>query len=64
METHIPKNSINVSEQISELTKLKNENTRLRENNVDLKLRLLESTEKLNRINKIIQKTRIHGITV
>ena len=63
METHMPKNSINVSEQISEFEKLQNENTRLRENNIDLKLRLLESIEKLNRIDKIIQKTRIDGIT-
>ena len=59
----MPKNSINVSEQISEFEKLQNENTRLRENNIDLKLRLLESIEKLNRIDKIIQKTRIDGIT-
>jgi len=63
METYTPKNTINTSKQIMEYENLKNEIIRLRENNVDLKLRLLESTEKLNRISKIIEKTRINGTT-
>ena len=63
MDTYTPKNTVNTSKQIMEYENLKNEIIRLRENNVDLKLKLIESTEKLNRISKIIEKTRIDGTT-
>lgn len=57
MESNIPKNSINTplenSDQIEYFIK---ENNRVRENNVKLKMQIIEAREKLQSILKIINK--------
>ena len=57
MESYIPKNSINTPLQKNDkLERLKKENERVRQNNVDLKLQIIEERKKLNQINKLINK--------
>ena len=57
MESYIPKNSINTPlEKNDKLERLKKENERVRQNNVDLKLQIIEERKKLNQINKLINK--------
>tara|TARA_R110001592_G_scaffold39039_1_gene128626 strand:+ start:1228 stop:1401 length:174 start_codon:yes stop_codon:yes gene_type:complete len=57
MENYIPKNSINTPLKKNEkLERLKKENERVRQNNVDLKLQIIEARQKINQINKLINK--------
>ena len=59
MESYIPKNSINTPlEKNEKLEKLRNENDRVRQNNVDLKLQIIEARKKLQQINKLLNKTK------
>ena len=53
----MPKNSINTPLLKNEkIERLKKENERVRQNNVDLKLQIIEARQKINKINKIINK--------
>ena len=55
METAMPKNSINTPlDNDDQLQYLKKENQRVRQNNVDLKLQLIEARKKLQTINQLI----------
>jgi len=55
METAMPKNSINTPlDDDDQLQYLKKENQRVRQNNVDLKLQLIEARKKLQTINQLI----------
>jgi|TARA_R110002110_G_scaffold124318_1_gene301621 hypothetical protein len=57
MENYIPKNSINTPLKKNEkLERLKKENERVRQNNMDLKLQIIEAKQKINQINKLINK--------
>ncbi len=57
MKSYIPKNSINTPLKKNEkLERLKNENERVRQNNVDLKLQIIEARQKLKQINNLINK--------
>jgi hypothetical protein len=57
MENYIPKNSINTPLKKNEkLERLKKENERVRQNNMDLKLQIIEARQKINQINKLINK--------
>jgi hypothetical protein len=57
MENYMPKNSINTPLLKNEkIERLKKENERVRQNNVDLKLQIIEARQKINKINKIINK--------
>ena len=57
MESYIPKNSINTPLKKNEkLERLKKENERVRQNNVDLKLQIIEAKQKIKQINKLINK--------
>jgi hypothetical protein len=57
MENYMPKNSINTPLKKNEkIERLKKENERVRQNNVDLKLQIIEARQKINKINKIINK--------
>ena len=57
MKSYIPKNSINTPlEKNEKIERLKKENERVRQNNVDLKLQIIEARQKINKINKIINK--------
>ena len=57
METYIPKNSINTSlDNSDQLQYFKSEYNRLRENNLNLKLQIIETREKLLKILEIINK--------
>lgn len=56
MENYIPKNSINTPlDQNDQIQYLRKENQRVRENNLNLKMQLIESREKLQTILKIIK---------
>ena len=56
METAMPKNSINTPlDNDDQIQYLKKENERVRQNNVDLKLQLIEARKKLQTIEKIIK---------
>tara|TARA_R100000278_G_scaffold76856_1_gene59823 strand:+ start:2622 stop:2798 length:177 start_codon:yes stop_codon:yes gene_type:complete len=56
MENYIPKNSINTPlEENDQIVYLRKENERVRENNLNLKMQLIESREKLQTILKIIK---------
>jgi|TARA_R100001015_G_C4555667_1_gene116532 hypothetical protein len=56
MENYIPKNSINTPlEENDQIQYLRKENERVRENNLNLKMQLIESREKLQTILKIIK---------
>jgi len=53
----MPKNSINTPlKKNQKIERLKKENERVRQNNVDLKLQIIEARQKINKINKIINK--------
>lgn len=53
----IPKNSINLSsEKDDRLQHFKKESERLRENNLTLKMQIIEAREKIQKILKIIKK--------
>ena len=57
MESYIPKNSINTPlKKNKKLERLKKENERVRQNNVDLKLQIIEAKLKIKQINKLINK--------
>jgi hypothetical protein len=57
MESAMPKNSINTPLDNSEqLRYLQSEYHRLRENNLNLKLQIIEAREKIQKILKIIKK--------
>ena len=58
MDTALPKNSINTPLDLesNELFRLQKENERVRENNLKLKLQLIEEKEKLYKILEIINK--------
>ena len=56
MENYIPKNSINTPlEENDQIQYLRKENERVRENNFNLKMQLIESRKKLQSILKIIK---------
>ena len=57
MKSYIPKNSINTPmKKNQKIERLKKENERVRQNNVDLKLQIIEARQKLKQINKLINK--------
>jgi len=57
MKSYIPKNSINTPlKKNKKIERLKNENERVRQNNVDLKLQIIEAKLKIKQINKLINK--------
>ena len=57
MENYIPKNSINTPEDNREkMEHFKKENERVRENNMKLKLQVIETKLKLQKILNIIKK--------
>jgi|TARA_R110002124_G_scaffold115028_2_gene270678 hypothetical protein len=57
MKSYIPKNSINTPlKKNKKLERLKKENERVRQNNMDLKLQIIEARQKINQINKLINK--------
>ena len=57
MTSYIPKNSINTPLNKNEkIERLKKENERVRQNNVDLKLQIIEARQKIKQINKLINK--------
>lgn len=57
METYMPKNSINTPLDKSEkVERLLQENERVRQNNVDLKLQIIAARKKLNQIRELIKK--------
>ena len=57
MKSYIPKNNINTPLKKNEkLERLKKENERVRQNNLDLKLQIIEAKQKINQINKLINK--------
>jgi hypothetical protein len=57
MNSNIPKNSINTPLKKNErIERLKKENERVRQNNVDLKLQIIEARQKIKQINKLINK--------
>jgi len=53
METALPSNSIN--KPISDSEQLRKENTRLRKNNLNLKLQVIKEKEKLSKIIEYIK---------
>ncbi len=57
MESAIPKNSINTPSENEELAKrFQKEEQRLRDNNLNLKMQIIEAREKIQQILKIIKK--------
>jgi|TARA_R110001599_G_scaffold35980_3_gene113322 hypothetical protein len=57
METNMPRNSINTPLENNErLEFFRVENERVRENNLKLKMQIIETNEKLQKILKIINK--------
>ena len=57
MTSYIPKNSINTPlKKNQKIERLKKENERVRQNNVDLKLQIIEARQKIKQINKLINK--------
>ena len=57
MASYIPKNSINTPlKKNQKIERLKKENERVRQNNLDLKLQIIEAKQKINQINKLINK--------
>ena len=56
MENYMPKNSINTPlEESDQIQYLRKENERVRENNFNLKMELIESRKKIQSILKIIK---------
>lgn len=57
MASYIPKNSINTPlKKNKKIERLKKENERVRQNNIDLKLQIIEARQKIKQINKLINK--------
>ena len=57
MNSYIPKNSVNTPLKKNEkIERLKKENERVRQNNIDLKLQIIEARQKIKQINKLINK--------
>tara|TARA_R110002050_G_scaffold111709_1_gene225453 strand:- start:291 stop:464 length:174 start_codon:yes stop_codon:yes gene_type:complete len=57
MTNYMPKNSINTPlKKNQKIERLKKENERVRQNNVDLKLQIIEAKQKIKQINKLINK--------
>jgi hypothetical protein len=57
MKSYIPKNSVNTPLKKNEkIERLKKENERVRQNNIDLKLQIIEARKKIKQINKLINK--------
>ena len=57
MESAIPKNSINTPSEKEELAKhYKKEHERLIDNNLNLKMQIIEARQKIQKILKIIKK--------
>ena len=57
MKSYIPKNSINTPIKKNEkIEMLKKENERVRQNNVDLKLEVIEAKRKIKQIRELINK--------
>ena len=53
----MPKNRVNTPLNKNEkIERLKKENERLSQNNVDLKLQIIEARQKINQINNLINK--------
>ena len=60
MKNYIPKNSINTPlNKNQKIERLKKENERVRQNNVDLKLQIIEERQKINQINQQRSDTKI-----
>ncbi len=54
---YIPKNSINTPLKKNEkMERLKNENERVRQNNLDLKLQIIQAKLKIKKIKELINK--------
>ena len=57
MKSYIPKNSINTPIKKNEkIERLKKENERVRQNNVQLKLEVIEAKQKIKQIRELINK--------
>lgn len=57
MASYIPKNSINTPlKKNKKIERLKKENERVRQNNIDLKLQIIEARQKIKQINNLINK--------
>ena len=57
MKSYIPKNSINTPlKKNKKIENLKNENERVRQNNLDLKLQIIEAKQKIKQIKELINK--------
>ena len=57
MKNYIPKNSVNTPlNKNQKIERLKKEKERVRQNNVDLKLQIIEARQKINQINQLINK--------
>ena len=57
METYMPKNSINTPLDKSEkVERLLQENERVRQNNMELKLQIIDARKKLKQIRELIKK--------
>ena len=57
MKSYIPKNSINTPIKKNEkIEMLKKENERVRQNNVELKLEVIEAKRKIKQIRELINK--------
>lgn len=57
MKSYIPKNSINTPIKKNEkIEMLKKENERVRQNNVQLKLEVIEAKQKIKQIRELINK--------
>tara|TARA_R110001592_G_scaffold357814_1_gene661594 strand:+ start:82 stop:258 length:177 start_codon:yes stop_codon:yes gene_type:complete len=57
MKSYIPKNSINTPlKKNKKIENLKNENERFRQNNLLLKLQIIEAKQKIKQIKELINK--------
>ncbi len=57
MKSYIPKNSINTPlKKNKKIERLKNENERVRQNNLLLKLQIIEAKQKIKQIKELINK--------
>ena len=57
MKSYIPKNSINTPlKKNQKIENLKKENERVRQNNLTLKLQIIESKQKIKQIKELINK--------
>ena len=57
MDSYIPKNSINTPlKKNQKIERLKKENERVRQNNLTLKLQIIEAKQKIKQIKQLINK--------